>query len=250
MGWVGVLGRAQIAHVHAGAAWVQNKATQTSRTSTCLSLNFPQGYMVGEFSIDFKINLNITTTTLVGNATAAPGAGGNATNPVPAATGSSSEVLSITPSVPFQRDASRRVSAKLLGDLASYRQEVQLEGKWLLIPFALGRCMPRGGACLQRAALAAGRERLRAEGLVCRLAPGKRRPGLPRTCIRHACRPLPSHFPPGIALPAEQYPNRSFLSSRRNEWMVVDPSMVSMDGSQCNKIGTSYGWVEKAGMLG
>ena len=106
-----------------------------------MSLRRPlsQGFRIGEFSLNFRINLNITTTTAAGNSTAIPAPGQPAGAP-----NRTAEVLTLTPSQPFQLDASRRVSAKLVGDLAGYRQESQLDGKWLMVPFAGGEQAQRG----------------------------------------------------------------------------------------------------------
>lgn len=98
----------------------------------CPALKCLQGFQIGEFSLNFRINLNITTTT-AGNSTGSPALGQAAGAP-----NSTSQVLAITPAQPFQRDASHRLSAKLLGDLAQYQQESQLDGKWLMVPFADG----------------------------------------------------------------------------------------------------------------
>ena len=53
-------------------------------------------------------------------------------------------MLFLTPSQPFLRDASKRVSARLVGDMAGYQQEAQLDGKWLMVPFARGESRSRG----------------------------------------------------------------------------------------------------------
>lgn len=96
---------------------------------------YRQGFQIGEYALRFNIRLNVTTTTQPpANSTATGGGTGSA----PAAPTNTTEVLTISPGRPFQRDASRRVSARLLGDLESYQQPAQLDGKWLLIPFALG----------------------------------------------------------------------------------------------------------------
>lgn len=65
-----------------------------------------------------------------------PGSPGTAPAPPPppAQTRTTREVLTINPSLPFQRDSSRRLSAKLLGDLESYNQVPNLNGKWLMVP--------------------------------------------------------------------------------------------------------------------
>lgn len=34
-----------------------------------------------------------------------------------------------------------------------------------------------------------------------------------------------------------------YLNTRKDEWMVVEPTQVSADGTECNKIGTSYACV-------
>jgi hypothetical protein len=105
--------------------------------------------MIGEYALDFKINLNITTTTAAASAADANStAAGNSTLGAGNSTGSSrTEVLAITPAQPFQRDSGRRVSAKLLGDLEAYQQAPQLDGKYLMIPTPAGRsrCL---AACL------------------------------------------------------------------------------------------------------
>ena len=105
-----------------------------------------QGFMIGEYALDFKINLNITTTTAAASAADANStAAGNSTLGGGNSTGSSrTEVLAITPAQPFQRDSGRRVSAKLLGDLEAYQQAPQLDGKYLMIPTPAGRsrCLP------------------------------------------------------------------------------------------------------------
>ena len=31
-----------------------------------------------------------------------------------------------------------------------------------------------------------------------------------------------------------------YLNTRLDQWMVVEPTQVSLDGTECNKIGTSY----------
>jgi hypothetical protein len=95
--------------------------------------------MIGEYALDFKINLNITTTTAAATDTNST-AGGNSTLAAGNSTGSShTEVLAITPAQPFQRNSGRRVSAKLLGDLEAYQQAPQLDGKYLMIPTPAGR---------------------------------------------------------------------------------------------------------------
>ncbi|KAL4437103.1 hypothetical protein ABPG75_004242 [Micractinium tetrahymenae] len=117
------------------------------------------GFTIGEYMMDFRVNLDITTRST------------NATTNV---TTTSKEVLEVTPVQPFQRDSSRRLSAKLLGDLEAYQQAPQLDGKYLFIPWKNG------------------------EG------------------------------------PQEAY-TRHF-----EEWMVVDPAMVTTTGLECDKIGVSY----------
>lgn len=50
--------------------------------------------------------------------------------------------------------------------------------------------------------------------------------------------------PLGLALPlctgTSFTAYQEMLPYRRNQWMVVEPNQVSLDGTECNKIGTSY----------
>lgn len=115
----------------------------TQKSAHCLRLDatwWHAGFMIGEYALDFKINLNITTTTAAASAADANStAAGNSTLGGGNSTGSSrTEVLAITPAQPFQRDSGRRVSAKLLGDLEAYQQAPQLDGKYLMIPTPAG----------------------------------------------------------------------------------------------------------------
>jgi hypothetical protein len=114
-----------------GGTW-RSKATRPQPThsspSPILHLHWScilQGYTLGEYTMDFNVALNITTTT-VANSTV-PGVTSNGMT-------TGSEVLTLNPSAPFQRSAGKSVSAKLLGDLLSYQQAPQLDGKWLMIP--------------------------------------------------------------------------------------------------------------------
>lgn len=146
MRWVAEWGRAWVwvgrGNAHAFTPWLPHQSCSV-RTSTLLHLRPPflvQGFEIGEFSLSFRINLNITTVTAetpaAGNSTGNATATGNATSPAP--TTPNTEVLALSPSQPFKRDSNRKVAARLLGDLASYQQEAQLDGKWLMIPFELG----------------------------------------------------------------------------------------------------------------
>ncbi|KAL4424812.1 hypothetical protein ABPG77_000852 [Micractinium sp. CCAP 211/92] len=116
-------------------------------------------FTIGEYLMDFRVNLDIATRST------------NATTNI---TTTTREVLEVTPVQPFQRDSSRRISAKLLGDLESYQQAPQLDGKYLFIPW-------KNGEDPQQA--------------------------------------YTGHF---------------------EEWMVVDPAMVTTTGLECDKIGVSY----------
>jgi hypothetical protein len=91
-----------------------------------------QAFLIGEYALDFNVNLNITTTSTTSTL--------NVTNPGQNATTTtrSSEVMVISPSAPFRRDSTRRLSAKLLGDLEGYQQAPQLDGKYLLLPQKTG----------------------------------------------------------------------------------------------------------------
>ncbi|PRW58208.1 generative cell specific-1 [Chlorella sorokiniana] len=145
------------------------------------------GFRIGEFALKFRINLNVTTVTPPPASGSPPVSGSPpgapAASPPPPGSGSSgnsssrTEILSLTPSLPSQRDASKRVSARLVGDLIGYQQEAQLDSKWLMIPFGAG---------------------------------------------------------------VSQIAYQDYLPFRRDEWMIVDANQVSVDGTECNKIGTSY----------
>lgn len=107
-----------------------------------------QGFRIGEFALKFRINLSVTTVTATpaANGTSSGSSsppGSPAASPPPPPSGSSgsgsaTQVLSLTPSQPLLRDASKRVSARLVGDLVGYQQEAQLDGKWLMVPFDAG----------------------------------------------------------------------------------------------------------------
>lgn len=109
-----------------------------------------QGFRIGEFTLKFRINLNVTTVTAAPAANGTSGGGSSppaspAASPPPPPGGSSgsssgtvTQVLTLTPSQPLLRDASKRVLARLVGDLVGYQQEAQLDGKWLMVPFDAG----------------------------------------------------------------------------------------------------------------
>ena len=113
--------------------------------------------MIGSYSMLFEVDLNITTTTAIGSSNSSissnnrslnNGTGAATGSPPPAAapaaaTNTTSEILTLTPSQPFQRSATRSVSAHLLGDLVAYQQAPQLAGHFLLIPTLPGE----QGAC-------------------------------------------------------------------------------------------------------
>lgn len=123
----------------------------------CTGVRPPQGFLIGEFSLDFAISLNVTVVRqpASGANITTPRSSGNSTSGATTAT----QVLSITPARPLQLDASRRVSARLLGDMASYQQEAQLDGKWLLVPFQIGARQAGAGQEVLLACTAAARAR-------------------------------------------------------------------------------------------
>ncbi|KAJ9505456.1 hypothetical protein QJQ45_026136, partial [Haematococcus lacustris] len=86
----------------------------------------------------------------------------------------SSEVLTLSPSVPLALSSSRLVSAKLLGDLATYTQLPAISNMVLLVP-----------------------------------------------------------------RPAGWSPDQ-ILAGDRSQWLLLESSQFSMDGSQCDKVGTSF----------
>lgn len=98
-----------------------------------------QGFKVGRYNLDFNIDLNITTTTVLPGPPSPPSTpwppGAVPAPPPPLVeTRTTEEVLTINPSAPYRRDSSRRLSAKLLGDLETYSQVPNLDGKWLFLP--------------------------------------------------------------------------------------------------------------------
>ncbi|KAL6753619.1 hypothetical protein V8C86DRAFT_3019426 [Haematococcus lacustris] len=86
----------------------------------------------------------------------------------------SSEVLTLSPSVPLALSSSSLVSAKLLGDLATYTQLPAISNMVLLVP-------------------------------------------------------RPSGWSPD-----------QILAGDRSQWLLLESSQFSMDGSQCDKVGTSF----------
>lgn len=52
---------------------------------------------------------------------------------------------------------------------------------------------------------------------------------------RQPCNP-PCLYPAGVSQSAYQ----EYLPYNRDKWMIVEPTQVSADGTECNKIGTSY----------
>ncbi|KAK9805195.1 hypothetical protein WJX72_005302 [[Myrmecia] bisecta] len=114
-----------------------------------------EGYGIGASQLDFTISVAVTTTST--------------DHPDPV-----TETLTITPSTPFQLSSSGSISAKLLGDLATYTSMPVLSSSYLMIP-----------------------------------------------------------HPAGVSAAA-------VLNANQSTWMVVDNTMVSLDGTTCNKIGTSY----------
>ena len=201
--------------------------------------------MIGEYSLDFTINLNITTVT---------------TNATTNATAAASELVTLTPSAPFRRDSSRRLSAKLLGDLESYQQAPQLDGKWLLIPTKPGARRP---PLLLRLLRLLPQRRRRQAGMHAasgRSGPAMKRmgeegplmpmPPPPPRCrhrhLGHLSSPLPPHLatshPPAAAGEGPQ----EWYTRHFNEWMVVDGNLVTTTGLECDKIGVSYRWLPAA----
>jgi hypothetical protein len=111
-----------------------------------------RGYVIGEYQLDFEVRVQVTATAQApaasppsgpGAALPPPPAGGSPPPPPPppappAAPPPPVEVLSLSPSRMTALSSSRDVSARLLGDLASYRQIQVLAGHWLLVPVQPG----------------------------------------------------------------------------------------------------------------
>lgn len=73
------------------------------------------GYVIGAWTMDFSVDLNVTTTGLD-------------------AADTTSQTLRVTPSVPVVRSDNKLVSVNLLGDLASYAEVTSLNGYYLMVP--------------------------------------------------------------------------------------------------------------------
>lgn len=73
-----------------------------------------QGYVVGNYQMDFDIALNVTST-------------------LPGGTIATSQTLTVNPAAPIVRSADRTFTASLLGDLASYAQVPNLANHFLMV---------------------------------------------------------------------------------------------------------------------
>jgi hypothetical protein len=115
-----------------------------------------RGYVIGQYQLDFDIQVIINTTTTIDSRSedhtssghedvyqnfSEPGSSPSSTNQADAApfqTLPSVEILSLSPSRTLMVSEDRTVAARLLGDLASYRPPKVLDGHWLMIPLQPG----------------------------------------------------------------------------------------------------------------
>ena len=98
-----------------------------------------QGYSLGPALLDFHITVNVTTTT-----------------PAASQAGSTTETLTLSPSLASGLSSGSAVYAQLLGDLASYQSMPSLEYSYLMIPQWPGeQCGLSGFILLSRVKLAA-----------------------------------------------------------------------------------------------
>lgn len=75
----------------------------STRTHTCML----QGYQLGEAQLQFEVQVALSISSSANGSSSASGGG---------------EQLKLSPSTPWALSSNRTLSAKLLGDLASYTQ--------------------------------------------------------------------------------------------------------------------------------
>nr|BAO57178.1 generative cell specific-1 [Gonium pectorale]BAO57179.1 generative cell specific-1 [Gonium pectorale] len=144
------------------------------------------GYQLGAASLQFAIAIRVEVPTAVNPAPASAAA---SSPPSPASSASSSaassvrsssvELLTLSPSLPLATSASRLLSARLVGDLATYTQLPAISNQVLMIP-----------------------------------------------------QPSPST--------SSGSPLDDTLATNRSAWMLLDRSMLSLDGNACDKVGTAF----------
>lgn len=102
--------------MHCGRWWHPRREEINSGPGCPIPPRTPptQGYVVGNYQMDFNIAFNVTTTKTGG-------------------TVATSETLTVNPSVPIVRSADKTVTASLLGDLASYSQIPNLANHYLMV---------------------------------------------------------------------------------------------------------------------